>query len=100
MPATTEILTHPYRVFRYRVDIQSITAGAFAQVSGFGLNVDVVEYRTGNASRSTMQKLPGLTHYGNVRLMITTIITKILKMIGSMIGVCNCCCLLYTSRCV
>ena len=66
--ATTEILTHPYRVFRYKVEIESITAGAFSEVSGLEATVDVVEYRTGNASRPTVQKLPGLTRYGNVRL--------------------------------
>ena len=66
--ATTEILTHPYRVFRYKVEIESITAGAFSEVSGLEATVDVGEYRTGNASRPTVQKLPGLTRYGNVRL--------------------------------
>ena len=52
--ATTEILTHPYRVFRYKVEIESITAGAFSEVSGLEATVDVVEYRTGNASRPTV----------------------------------------------
>jgi len=62
------ILTHPYRVFRYKVEIDSITAGAFSEVSGFGLSVDVVEFRYGNASRTTVRKFPGLTRYGNVTL--------------------------------
>ncbi len=64
----TEILTHPYRVFRYKVEIDSITSGAFSEVSGFDLSVDVVEYRVGNSSRTTMQKVPGLTKFGNITL--------------------------------
>lgn len=64
----TGILTHPYRVFRFKVEIDSITAGAFSEVSDFGLSVDVVEFRYGNTSRTTVRKFPGLTKYGNVTL--------------------------------
>mgnify|MGYP001252299013 CR=1 FL=1 len=62
------IMTHPYRVFRYKVEIDSITSGAFSEVSGLSQTVDVVEFRYGNSSRTTPRKFPGLTKYGNVIL--------------------------------
>ena len=62
------ILSHPYRVFRYKVEIDSITSGAFSEISGLSQSVDVVEFRYGNTSRTTPRKFPGLTKYGNVVL--------------------------------
>lgn len=62
------ILTHPYRVFRYKVEIDSITAGAFSDISSFDVSVDVAEFRYGNTPRTTVRKFPGLTKFGNVTL--------------------------------
>ena len=38
-------IRYPYRTFRYTVEIDGIARGGFSEVSGFDLNVDVVEYR-------------------------------------------------------
>jgi phage tail-like protein len=58
--------TYPFRNFRFRVEIEGITRAGFSEVSGFDLNVDVVEYREGDDLRNTPRKLPGLTKYGNI----------------------------------
>ena len=57
--ATTEILTHPYRVFRYKVEIESITAGAFSEVSGLEATVDVVEYTREMPAVQQCRSFPG-----------------------------------------
>lgn len=59
-------IRYPYRTFRYTVEIDGIARGGFSEVSGFDLNVDVVEYREGDDLRNTPRKLPGLTKYGNI----------------------------------
>ena len=61
-----DTINYPYRTFRYRVEIDGITRAGFSEVSGFDLNVDVVEYREGDDLRNTPRKLPGLTKYGNI----------------------------------
>lgn len=60
------VIRYPYRTFRYVVEIDGISRGGFSEVSGFDLNVDVVEYREGDDLRNTPRKLPGLTKYGNI----------------------------------
>lgn len=60
------VIRHPYRNFRYSVEMDGITRGGFSEVSGMSLNVDVVEYREGDDLRNTPRKLPGLTKYGNI----------------------------------
>ena len=61
-------IRYPYRTFRYTVEIDGIARGGFSEVSGFDLNVDVVEYREGDDLRNTPRKLAGLTKFGNVTL--------------------------------
>ena len=61
-------IRYPYRTFRFEVEIDGMSRGGFSEVSGFDLNVDVVEYREGNDLRNTPRKLPGLTKYGNITL--------------------------------
>lgn len=61
-------INYPYRVFRYRVDIDGISRAGFSEVSGVSMNTDVVEYREGDDLRNTPRKLPGLTKFGNVTL--------------------------------
>lgn len=63
-----EILTHPYRVFRFKVAVDSVIAAVFKEVSGLEMTVDVVEYRNGAYTRNTFSKIPGLTRYSNVTL--------------------------------
>lgn len=61
-------IRYPYRTFRFEVEVDGMSRGGFSEVSGFDLNVDVVEYREGNDLRNTPRKLPGLTKYGNITL--------------------------------
>ncbi len=65
--ATT--LVDPYRNFDFRVEIQGIIKGAFsfAEVSGFGASVEVIEYREGGTAK-TVRKLPGKASYPNIVL--------------------------------
>ena len=57
----------PYKVFRFRVEIDGLTAAAFSEVSGLESETIVVEYRTGTDPNFS-RKLPGLTRYGNIAL--------------------------------
>jgi len=57
---------YPYRVFRYRVEIEGLSRAGFSEVSGMNLSVDPIEYREGDDLRNTPRKLPGLTKFGNV----------------------------------
>ena len=60
-------MKHPYRNFRFRLEIDGLEAGGFAEVSGFDTSVDIIEYREGD-DVTTPRKLPGLTKYGNITL--------------------------------
>src|SRR5262249_12178909 len=57
----------PYKVFRFRVEIDGLTAAAFSEVSGLESETDVIEYRTGTEP-NLHRKLPGLTKYPNIVL--------------------------------
>ena len=35
----------PYRNFRFLLEIDGITQGGFSECSGFGSNIEVIEYR-------------------------------------------------------
>lgn len=58
---------YPYGRFRYKVEIDKITAGGFSEVTGFDASIDVIEYREGDMVQTPM-KLPGLKKYGNITL--------------------------------
>lgn len=62
----------PYVQFNFLVDLgDGNTEGpqaGFAEVSGIGMSVDVVEYRNGNDKESGMRKLTGLARYPDVTL--------------------------------
>jgi len=58
---------YPHGKFRYRVEIDGMDAAGFSEVSGFDLNIDVMEYREGDMVQTPM-KLPGLKKYGNITL--------------------------------
>ena len=63
---------NPYGASQFLVDFgtsdpQSIDAG-FAEVTGLGMSVDIIEYRAGNDKEPTIRKLPGLTKTTNVSL--------------------------------
>lgn len=57
----------PYRDFRYLVEIEGIVQAGFSECSGFGSDVEVVEYREGGET-STVRKLPGKTSYPDITL--------------------------------
>ncbi len=57
----------PYKNFRFLVEIDGIVQAGFAECSGFGSNVEVVEYREGGDT-ATVRKLPGKTSYPDITL--------------------------------
>ena len=44
-------INYPYRVFRYRVEIDGINRASFSEVSGMSASIDAVEYREGDDLR-------------------------------------------------
>lgn len=57
----------PYRSFRFLLEIDGITQAGFTECSGFGSDVEVVEYREGGEP-STVRKLPGKISYPDITL--------------------------------
>lgn len=57
----------PYKNFRFLLEIDGITQAGFSDCSGFGSNVEVVEYREGGEA-PTVRKLPGKTSYPDITL--------------------------------
>ncbi|MCX7747987.1 MAG: phage tail protein [Clostridia bacterium] len=59
--------SNPYKNFRFWLIIDSITQGGFSECSGFGSNVEVIEYREGGDIASVI-KLPGKVSYPDITL--------------------------------
>jgi len=57
----------PYKNFRFLLEIDGITQAGFADCSGFGSKVEVVEYREGGDA-PTVRKLPGKNSYPDITL--------------------------------
>lgn len=57
----------PLRNFRYRLEIDGIEQGWFAEVAIGDLSTDPIEYREGDEI-TTVRKLNGLNKYGNITL--------------------------------
>jgi len=57
----------PYKSFRFLVEIDGIVQAGFSECSGFGSDVEVVEYREGGEP-STVRKLPGKVSYPDISL--------------------------------
>ena len=57
----------PYRNFRFLVEIDGIVQAGFSDCSGFGSNLEVVEYREGGDT-ATVRKLPGKVSYPDITL--------------------------------
>lgn len=57
----------PYKGFRFLVEIDGIVQAGFSECTGFGSNVEVVEYREGGDS-ATVRKLPGKASYTDLTL--------------------------------
>jgi phage tail-like protein len=62
----------PYTCFNFLVDLgDGVTEGpnaGFSEVSGLGLEVQMIEYRTGNSKENQVMKIAGLTKTGDVTL--------------------------------
>ena len=59
--------THPSPGFHFQVEWGGARVG-FAEVSGLGLSVEVIEYREGASPESSTVKLPGRVTYDEVVL--------------------------------
>jgi phage tail-like protein len=57
----------PLRNFRFRLEIDGITAAGFSEVAIGATTTDVIDYREGT-DPPHVRKLSGLTKYGNVTL--------------------------------
>ena len=57
----------PYKNYRFLVEIDGIVQAGFAECSGFGSEVQVVEYREGGDA-TTARKLPGMAKYPDISL--------------------------------
>ena len=57
----------PYKNFHFLVEIEGITQAGFSECSGFGSEVEVIEYREGG-EQVAVRKLPGRVRYPNITL--------------------------------
>src|SRR5918911_115523 len=57
----------PYMSFRFLVEIDGIVRAFFSECTGFGSNIEVVEYREGGEP-ITVRKLPGKISYTDITL--------------------------------
>lgn len=57
----------PYKNFKFKLEIDNIVQAGFSECSGFGSNIEVIEYREGGDS-STVRKLPGKVSYPDIML--------------------------------
>jgi phage tail-like protein len=60
--------TDPYGQFNFLVEIDGVTVAGFSEVSGLTTDTNIIEYREGNDTFGTVQKLPGLMKYNNLVL--------------------------------
>jgi phage tail-like protein len=60
--------TDPYGQFNFLVEIDGVTVAGFSEVSGLTTDTNIIEYREGNDTFGTVQKLPGLMKYSNLVL--------------------------------
>jgi phage tail-like protein len=64
----------PYPAYNFEVTIVGISddgtavKGSFWEVSGLGVEIGVIEYRTGSEKVATPRKLPGLHKFPNITL--------------------------------
>jgi phage tail-like protein len=57
----------PYKDFNFLVEIDGIVQAGFSECSGFGSEIEIVNYREGGDAR-TMRKLPGKITYPDLTL--------------------------------
>lgn len=62
-------LAYPLTKMNFRVSVDGVNgAAAFNQVTGIDAQIDVIEFRQGNANSLAPVKIPGLVKHGNVTL--------------------------------
>ena len=62
-------LSYPLTKMNFRVTVDGVQgAAAFNQVTGIDAQIDVIEFRQGNANSLAPVKIPGLVKHGNVTL--------------------------------
>lgn len=59
--------TDPYRVYKFKVEIDGITRGGFREASGLDSTQDPIEYREGTDGLHA-KKLPGLNKSSNISI--------------------------------
>ncbi|WP_440948574.1 phage tail protein [Methanosarcina sp. T3] len=57
----------PYKNFRFLVEFDGIVQASFSEASGYGSDIEVVEFREGGDS-AAMRKLPGKVSYPDITL--------------------------------
>jgi len=57
----------PYKNYRFKIEIQGIIEAGFMECSGFGSEVQVIEYREGG-DPTNARKLPGMSKYPDITL--------------------------------
>lgn len=57
----------PYRGFNFKLEIQGLMGGHFAECSGIGVKVDVISYREGGNNQLT-HRIPGAVQYSGITL--------------------------------
>ena len=57
----------PYKNFRFLVEIDGITQAGFSECTGFGSEVEVIQYREGGDA-ATVRRLPGKVNYPDITL--------------------------------
>ena len=62
----TGVRTDPYRNYNFRVELDGLIVGSFAECSGLSATTETIEYREGGDY--TVHKLPGKTTYGDITL--------------------------------
>ena len=61
--------TWPMPKFRFEVDLGTeLTKVAFQEVSGMDVENQILEYRKSNSSLFSVEKMPGITKYGNITM--------------------------------
>lgn len=68
---------YPHGRFRYKVEIEGLSAGGFSEVTGFDASIEVIKYREGDMVQTPM-KIPRLKEYSNIVLKQGLVDSKVL----------------------
>lgn len=63
----TGVWVDPYRGYNFKVEVQGVTEGHFAQCSGMGIKVNAITYREGGNNQIS-HRIPGAIEYADVTL--------------------------------